>query len=532
MQKDLPLSQSAGTAQPGDSVLTMNGGSSSIKFAIFKPGLPLTRRVAGAVERIGLPETVLRTTKRGDSDELQPLPATDFNEAVAGLLDWLTESGELARVTAIGHRVVHGGPNYIDPQVVTPKLLADLREAITFAPNHLPMELALIEATVKRLPKVPQVVCFDTTFHKRLAGVHTRLPIPRRYHDAGVRRYGFHGLSFSYLMEELRRQAGPEIANGKVILAHLGSGSSLAAIEHGRSIDTTMGFTPTGGVMMATRTGDIDPGVLLHILRTEGLSADQLDHLVNRESGILGVSGTTSDMRDLVARKETDPTAKEAFNSYCYSIRKGIGAMVAVNNGAEALVFSGGIGEHLPEARSRILNGLGHVFGIRVDPALNEANAPVISKHDSPCTVRVIPTDEESMIAQITLRVLSGTPEPKNSTGTAAALDADPQHGAFALGLEDFADAAGGPLADGDAGCCHDVTPVRSRELAEYLNNPQPIVKCAGQRNQSDKDKSTWRLEWRLPGRFMPATPGAVAAGSSPSQKVRPAARFAGIATG
>ena len=212
-------------------------------------------------------------------------------------------------------------------------------------------------------------------------------------------------------MEELTRQAGPEVANSKVILAHLGSGSSLAAVMHGRCADTTMGFTPTGGVMMATRTGDLDPGVLLHILRTESKTADELDHLVNRESGLLGMSGTTSDMRELVAKKETDPAAMEACNSYCYSIRKGIGAMTAAINGVETLIFSGGIGANSPTVRSRIVSGLGYL-GIDLDPALNETNAPVISKHDSPCSVRVITTDEESMIANIVSRVLSGQPEP------------------------------------------------------------------------------------------------------------------------
>ena len=403
MQKILPvspLSRPAGTAQPGDSVLTMNGGSSSIKFAIFEPGQPPTRRVAGAVERVGLAETVLRTSRRGCSDEMRPLPAADFDEAVAGLLDWLAESGELDRVTAIGHRVVHSGPDYNSPQLLTAELLADLRKAIPFAPNHLPLEIRLIEALTRRLPTVLQVACFDTGFHCDLPQRSARLPLPPRYRDAGVQRYGFHGLSYEYLMGELERQAGVEVARGKVILAHLGSGSSLAAVEDGRSMDTTMGFSPTGGLMMATRTGDLDPGVLLHILRSEGLTVDQLDVLVNRESGLLGVSETTSDMREIVAKRSSDPRALEALSLYVYSVQKGIGAMAAAIDGVQTLVFAGGIGEHSPVVRADILNELSFL-GIRVDQARNEANGPVISTDDSPCTVRVIPTDEEVTIARI-----------------------------------------------------------------------------------------------------------------------------------
>ncbi len=409
-----PLSRPAGTAQPGDSVLTVNGGSSSIKFAIFESGQPPMRSLAGAVERVGLAEIVLRTSRRGCPDELRPLPAADFDDAVAGLLDWLTESGELGRVTAIGHRVVHGGPDYNSPQVLTPELLADLRKAIPFAPNHLPLEIRLIEALTRRLPRVLQVACFDTGFHCDLPQRSAWLPLPPRYRDAGVQRYGFHGLSYEYLMGELERQAGAGVARGKVILAHLGAGSSLAAVENGRSMDTTMGFTPTGGLMMATRTGDLDPGVLLHILRTEGLTVDQLDHLVNRESGLLGVSETTADMRDIVAKRGADPRAKEAIDLYVYSVQKGIASMAAAINGVETLVFAGGIGEHSPEVRAEILDRLGFL-GIRVDKAANEANAPIISAEGSPCTVRVIATDEEMTIARIVCEERYKTGKPSRT---------------------------------------------------------------------------------------------------------------------
>jgi len=428
VQKNLPvfpLSRPAGTATPENSVLTLNGGSSSIKFAIFEPGQPPVRRLAGVVERLGQPDAFLRVSGPGRPDERRPLPAADSTRAVSGLLDFLDAAGELAGVAAVGHRIVHGGPMHFDPQLVTPDLLADLRAAVPFAPNHLPGALRLIDALARRLPGVPQVACFDTAFHRDLPPAAARLPIPRRFADAGVRRYGFHGLSFQYLLEELERQSGVEIARGKVILAHLGSGSSLAAVAGGRSMDTTMGLTPTGGLMMATRTGDLDPGVLLHILRTERLTVDQLDHLVNRESGLLGVSETNPDMREIAAKRSSDPRAVEALDLYIYSAQKGIGAMAAAIDGVETLVFAGGIGENAPEVRAGILNGLGFL-GVRIDEARNAANAPVISADGSPCTVRVIPTDEEMTIARIVCegRYETGTTTPLTSR-TPAITDDD-----------------------------------------------------------------------------------------------------------
>jgi len=327
-------------------VLTVNGGSSSIKFAIFDAGDPPRRIRGGTVERVQSSDMAVE------------------------------QLGDLAGVTAVGHRVVHGGPNHFDPCRVTPELLADLRAAVPLDPNHLPAEIRLIEAVAARLPGVPQFACFDTAFHKDLPRVAAQLPIPRRYEAAGVRRYGFHGLSFAYLMGELARLGA---AGGRVILAHLGSGASLAAVRDGRCIDTTMGLTPAGGLMMGTRTGDIDPGVLIHLLRTETLSADDLDRLVNRESGLLGVSETSSDMRDLLANQAADPRAAEAVEMFCYSVRKGIGALAAALGGLDTLVFSGGIGENCPDVRDRICDGLGFLGNV---------------------SIRVIPTDEEVMIAR------------------------------------------------------------------------------------------------------------------------------------
>jgi len=345
-------------------ILTVNGGSSSIKFALFEQDEPPRRVHGGTVGRANT--------------------------------DWI-DSLDLNGLMAVGHRVVHGGPTHFDPQWVTPELLADLRLAMPLYPNHLPAEIALIEAIAQRLPGMPQVVCFDTAFHRDLPNVAKLLPIPRKYADAGLRRCGFHGLSYKYLLGELERLAGREIANGRVIFAHLGSGASMAAVRGGKCIDTTMGFTPAGGLMMGTRTGDIDPGVLVYLTRTEGLNADQIDDLVNRKSGLLGVSGTSADMRDLLAKRATDPHATEAVELFCYQARKYIGAYAAALGGLDAVVFSGGVGEHSPEVRERICDGL-EFLGVKLDKVANAAHAPVIS--NSTVTVRVIPTDEEIIIAR------------------------------------------------------------------------------------------------------------------------------------
>ncbi len=344
-------------------ILTVNGGSSSIKFALFELGERPRRIHSGTVDRANT--------------------------------DWI-DSLDLSGLVAVGHRIVHGGPTHFDPQWVTPALLADLRLAMPLDPNHLPAEIELIETIAQRLPGVRQVVCFDTAFHRDLPNVAKLLPIPRQYADAGLRRYGFHGLSYTYLLCELERLAGRVIANGRVVFAHLGSGASMAAVRGGKCIDTTMGFTPAGGLMMGTRTGDIDPGVLVYLTRTEGLTADQIDDLVNRRSGLLGVSGKSADMRDLLAKQATDPHAAEAVELFCYQARKCIGAYAAALGGLDAIVFSGGVGEHSPEVRERICDGLAFL-GVKLDTVANTANATVIS--NSRVTVRVIPTDEEIIIA-------------------------------------------------------------------------------------------------------------------------------------
>jgi len=273
-------------------------------------------------------------------------------------------------------------------------------------PDHLPGEIALIRLIRERDAGLRQVACFDTAFHATLPRVARLLPLPRRYEGAGLQRYGFHGLSYSYIAEELIRIAGPEVATGRVIMAHLGSGASLAAVKDGQSLDTTMGFTPTGGIMMGTRSGDLDPGAIWWILQQEGLGAAQLSELVNHQSGLLGISGISSDMQDLLARESGDTAAADAVELFTYQVRKSIGAFTAVLDGIDALVFTGGIGERSAVIRSRVCAGLGYL-GIALDQGANEKNEVLISRPGGPVRVYAIPTDEEKMIARQTLKLLN-----------------------------------------------------------------------------------------------------------------------------
>ncbi len=293
-------------------------------------------------------------------------------------------------------------------ELVCAEMLAELEQLAALDPAHLPCEIALIRALAARLPHVPQVACFDTAFHRDLPRVAQILPIPRRFEAKGLRRYGFHGLSYTYLMQALVQLGDPAATRGRVILAHLGAGASLAAVRDGKCIDTSMGFTPTAGLVMATRSGDLDPGVLIYLLRSEGLDAAALDDLVNRQSGLRGISETSGDVRDLLARRGTDVRADEALAVFCYQAKKWIGAFAGALGGLDTLVFSGGIGEHAAPLRAEICAGL-DFLGIRLDAARNAAQDPVISAAGAACTVRVIPTDEESVIVREVRRLcLSG----------------------------------------------------------------------------------------------------------------------------
>jgi acetate kinase len=389
-------------------ILAINGGSSSIKFALYAPGAPPRRLLTGELERIGSPAASLRVRDaagQSPAQDVRDIDAHDHEHAVEQLLDFLERRVGHEALVAIGHRIVHGGSRYSAPQRVSPDMLAELRGITPLDPEHLPREIALIEACSRRYSGLPQVACFDTAFHHNLPRVARLLPVPRRYEDQGVRRYGFHGISYSYLLEELARLAPTDAASGRVILAHLGSGASLAAVLQGKCIDTSMAFTPTAGLVMGTRCGDLDPGLLVSLLRSEQLTTDQLDRLVNRESGLLGISETTSDVRDLVAREAEDPRAADAIATFCYQAKKWIGAYAAALGGLDTLVFSGGIGENAVSVRERICDGL-EFLGIRLDPDRNAAGAAVISAEGCHPTVRMIRTDEEAMIARETQRLL------------------------------------------------------------------------------------------------------------------------------
>jgi acetate kinase len=388
-------------------ILTVNGGSSSIKFALFEVKASLRRILEGTIERIGLPETTFEVKGLNKADNFKRIiTAANHTAAVGVLMDWIEERFRRGELSAVGHRVVHGGPRYSEPQRITPEMVEELHQLQPFDPEHLPEEILLTEAFHRRFPDLVQVACFDTAFHHDLPHIAQLLPIPRRFEALGVRRYGFHGLSYAFLMEELTRVAGPQAAQGRVILAHLGNGASLAAVFKGKSVDTSMGLTPTGGVPMSTRSGDLDPGLVWYLARTEGITAKKFNEMVNFQSGLLGVSETSSDMHDLLDRETEDVRAAEAVALFCYQVKKWIGAFAAALGGLDTLVFAGGIGENAPTVRARICDGLGF-FGIELEEKTNAASAAVISTHPSRVTVRVMHTDEEFMIAKMVCRVLN-----------------------------------------------------------------------------------------------------------------------------
>ena len=397
--------------QQKPTVLALNGGSSSIKFALFQTGEPLQRKLVGKIDRIGLSGTNLTFHELTQSQQVsRSIQATDQRSAVNFLIDTLEEQIGFASVSAVGHRVVHG-MKHTEPESVTQGLLDELHRISSYDPDHLPREIELIEALRQRYPKLPQVACFDTAFHRTMPRAAKLLPIPRRFDAMGIQRYGFHGLSYAYLMEELARVAGAQASQGRVILAHLGNGASLAAVRDGRSIDTSMGFTPAGGLTMGTRPGDLDPGVAWYMMQAGNLTPKQFNHLINHESGLLGVSETSSDMRDLLAHEREDVRAAEAVALFCYQVKKWIGAYAAALGGVDTLVFTGGIGENAPLVRARICDGL-DFLGIEIDEKRNAANADVISAETSRVTVRVMHTDEELMIAKTVCQTL-GLPTEK-----------------------------------------------------------------------------------------------------------------------
>lgn len=377
-------------------ILTINGGSSSIKFALFDERT-LDAIAYGKIARIGEAETSMRFTDTGSGEERTgTITASNSREATIALTDWFREYYRNRVVRAVAHRIVFGRDQR-EPVVIDDDLLAKLDSYRQFDPDHLPGEIDLVRAFREFLPNAIPVACFDTAFHATLPELATIIPIPERYRARGIRRYGFHGLSYTYLMDRLFT-SDPEKARGKVILAHLGSGSSMVALGNGKPIDTTMGFTPAAGLVMSTRSGDIDPGVAWYLLKQEGLSPDSFNDMINHESGLTAISGKSGDMQQLLVDAKSDSAAALAIELYCYQAKKCIGSYAAALGGLDLIVFTGGIGEHAPEVRASICGGL-EFLGIQIDASANEGNNDVISSGDSKVLVRVMRTNEELAMA-------------------------------------------------------------------------------------------------------------------------------------
>lgn len=386
-------------------VLTINAGSSSIKFALYKIEKTLTKLFYGKIEGIGTKNTKLSfnnaTTNQKNSLDIAVL---EHVAAAHFLIDWLEKQDDFVAVKAIGHRIVHGMKHTVLEQV-TPALLKEFKEISSYDPEHMPGTIQLIEGFSKRHPTLTQIACFDTAFHASMPLVAKLLPIPRRFLAMGIQRYGFHGLSYAWLMDELNRVAGRKTAQGRVILAHLGNGASLAAVKNGTSLDTSMGFTPTSGLPMGTRSGDLDPGVAWYLMQTENLNPEEFSQLINHESGLLGISETSADMRELIECRGTDTRAAEAIELFCYQAKKWIGSYAAALGGLDTLIFSGGIGEHEPAIRRQICEGL-EFLGIEWDETKNQQHEAIISAPKSKVCVRVIETNEELMIARLVCEYL------------------------------------------------------------------------------------------------------------------------------
>lgn len=391
----------------------MNRGSATLKSTLYEVGVRNKALLSISVAYSGTTSARLKITDASSATLLDSsVKGRDSNAALEAIFAWLDKHQYLSGLQAAGHRLVHGGARYTEPQRVTPKFLSALKKLVPLDPDHLPAAIKGIQFVARKFPKLAQVACFDTAFHSPLPAVAKMYALPRRLYDANIRRYGFHGLSFEYIVGELRK-LDPKRAAGCVIIAHLGSGASIVALQNGNSTDTSMGFTPLEGLVMSTRSGDVDPGLLLYLLSQEKMSAKAAAALLNKQSGLLGVSTTTGDMRALLEKAKQDLHAAEAIALFCYRAKKYIGAYAAVLGGLDALIFTGGIGERAPAIREKICSGL-EFLGIRLDAAQNAANAQVISTTASRVNIRVIQTNEDLMIVQHVLSVL-GQSKPKTN---------------------------------------------------------------------------------------------------------------------
>jgi acetate kinase len=383
-----------------DYALVLNAGSSSLKFCLFeRPARESWRLGArGQIEGVGTSPHLSVKDANGQRLADTDVSVKDGHQAVEVLAAWLRSKYGGSSVLGIGHRVVHGGARFTGPTIVDAEVLAHLRKLVPLAPLHQPYNLAAIEAAFERLPNVPQVACFDTSFHRGQPAVAELIPLPRELREQGLQRYGFHGLSYEYIASVLPGVA-PKIANGRVIVAHLGSGASLCALREGKSVDSTLGFTALDGLCMGTRPGALDPGVVLHLFQGLKLSAKEVETLLYKKSGLLGISGISNDMRDLLGR--TEPDARLAVDYFVYRVAKEIGALTAVLGGLDGLVFTAGIGENSPEIRQRICTACAWM-GVELNESANHKRGPEISTSNSKVSVWVIPTNEELMIARHT----------------------------------------------------------------------------------------------------------------------------------
>ncbi len=383
-----------------DYALVLNAGSSSLKFCVFQrpAGEGWRLEARGQIEGIGTSPRLSVKDANGQSLANEKISVSDGREAVKALAAWLRSKYGGSRVVGVGHRVVHGGANFKGPVVITEQVLKALHELAPLAPLHQPYNLAAIEAAIERLPGVPQVACFDTSFHRGQPAVAELIPLPKNFREKGLQRYGFHGLSYEYIASVLPEFA-PEIADRRIIVAHLGSGSSLCALKNRKSVDSTLGFTALDGLCMGTRPGSIDPGVVLHLFQGLKLSVTDVETLLYKKSGLLGISGLSNDMRDLLGRPETE--ARLAVDYFVYRVAKEIGALTAVLGGVDGLVFTAGIGENSPEIRKRICEA-SRWLNIDLDEEANTKGMSKISTSHSNVSVLVIPTNEELMIARHT----------------------------------------------------------------------------------------------------------------------------------
>lgn len=391
------------SAPPSGRVLTLNRGSATLKAALYDVNPVVQPVLSIKIDRIDFPGTQITIKDSAGKTLLSSSPSNTNSEASLQLVfDWLESHNYLSNLLAAGHRLVHGGVKFQEPVRVTPEVVADLRKLTPLDPDHLPAALAVICFVSKRLPDLVQVGCFDTAFHRSLPKVARMYALPRQYFDEGVMRFGFHGLSYEYILGKLRKLDG-SVAEGRVIIAHLGNGASMVALRNGNSIDTSMGFTPLEGLVMGTRSGDVDPGALIYLLEHGKMTSDGLDDCLNKRSGLLGVSGSSEDMRDLLEKSPHDERAAEAVELFCYRAKKYVGAYSAVLGGLDLLVFTGGIGEKSAPVRREICEGL-EFLGIQLDSQRNEQNDSVISNTSSRVEVRVIETNEDLTIIRHVLR--------------------------------------------------------------------------------------------------------------------------------